>query len=238
MKIGKTALPIATALLLAGCANGFGLGFHASATSDAHGDGTTSELTVRGQDALYIGIVDGLIKQNRDGAALAFLDGYRQIGETLSPRYWLLRGNALSHLHRDSEAIQAFSELRETPLESQGWNGIGRIAAEKDNWIDAEQSFRKAADGDPTNADFLNNLAFAELNLNKADDATTSLQQAHELEPGSDRILVNLVIALTVRGDNTQADAIIADIEDVGRRDAMRAVVKSAVVALNTKGKS
>jgi tetratricopeptide (TPR) repeat protein len=236
MSTRKAVLALA-AILLAGCAK------DASVTAalpvlDRHAEGLSPDFSGGGQQALYLSFVDGLIKQGRQGAALAFLDSYRQTGERLSPHYWMLRGNALLGVHRNDEAIAAYSELQGTSLASDGWNGRGKIAAEAGDWTSAEGSFRKAVDGAPANADFLNNLAFAELHIDKAGNAAACLEQAHELEPGSDRILTNLVIALTAKGDATQAETIIAGLKDGQRRDAMRAAVKSAVAALNTKGKS
>ncbi|HTT96777.1 MAG TPA: hypothetical protein VMF58_01905 [Rhizomicrobium sp.] len=234
MKTRNSAFSVALVSLLA--ASSGSLAAHA-ADFPFFGESSSSTLKASSQETLYLSIVDGLIKQNRQGAALAFLDSYRQTGQTLSPRYWLLRGNALLGAQRDTEAMEAFSELRKTPLAAQGWNGQGRIAAGNDDWLAASECFRKAVDNDPANADFLNNLAFAELHLDNADNAALRLQQAHELEPGSDRILTNLVIALILKGDRVRADAIIDSIRDVGRRDALRGVVKGAVAALSTKGK-
>ncbi len=226
------------AILLAGCANGVTPGTMSLAASDARAGDNALDGADNDQEALYLSLVDGLIGQGRQGAALAFLDSYRQTGELLTPRYWLLRGNALAALHRAKEATEAYSELRETPLAPQAWNGKGRIAADSGDWLAADECFRKAVDGNPTNADFLNNFAFAELSLNRVESAAASLQQAHELEPSSDRILINLAIAWTARGESGRADAILADVKDSGRRDAMRAAMKSAVAALNLKGKN
>ncbi len=225
------------ALLLSGCANGIdpmdGLnpfGTHASRHNPDSAAG--------GESKLYLSVVEGLMRQRRESAALAFLDGYSQSGEELSPRYWLLRGNALLGLGRDSDAAAAFSKLQGTSLTAHGWNGKGRVAADERNWEEAEKDFGNAVRDDPANPDFLNNLAFADLNLHDAEGAAARLQQAHELDPGSDRIRVNLIIALTLKGDSKRADLVTADIKDTGHREAVRAIVKGAVAALTTERKS
>lgn len=238
MKTRSAAILFVTAVLLAGCAGSVSVAPTAFTGANAHREGLSLDPAANGEEALYLGIVDGLIKQSRQGAALAFLDSYRQTGQALSPRYWLLRGDALVGVHRNVEAIEAYSKLRETALAPRGWNGQGKIAAETGDWISAEVDFHKAVEGDPANADFINNLAFAELHIDRAANAASWLQQAHELEPSSDRILTNLVIALTATGDTAHANSIIAEIGDSARREAMRSAAKSVLATLNTKGKS
>jgi len=235
MRMRDVALLFCTALILGGCANGASSRLSSLLSASIQ---TESAPASGSRGTLYLGIVDALIKQGRQSAALAFLDGYSQSGEALSPRYWLLRGNALLGLGRNSEAAIAFAKLEDTPLAAHGWNGRGRIAAAGHDWATADQDFRNAVVGDPVNADFLNNLAFADMHLNRVDSAATWLQQAHELDPGSDRILTNLIIALRIKGDDGRADSIISGIKDGDHREALRALVRSAVATLNAEGKS
>src|SRR6185437_10097773 len=56
---------------------------------------TTAPAPASAQDeaVLYLNVVEGLVRQQRYGAALAFLDGYAVKRQALEPRYWLLRGN-------------------------------------------------------------------------------------------------------------------------------------------------
>jgi Flp pilus assembly protein TadD len=189
-------------------------------------------------NTLYLGIIDGLIKQGRQNAALAFLDGYRQRGETLPAQYWLLRGNALLALGRDEDAGDAFEKLQNTPLAAYGWNGLGRIAAAERNWTVAALEFREAVNGEPANAQFLNNLAFADLNLGQSRSATARLEQAHELDPESERIRTNLIIALRMSGDEKRADLMIDGIKDIAQRDSIRTLVQTAIATLTTEQKS
>jgi tetratricopeptide (TPR) repeat protein len=225
----------AAGLLLQGCAAGADFSNLLSTKSSAT---VSPELGASQQSALYLGVVDGLIRQGRHSAALAFLDGYRQRGETLVPRYWLLRGNALLSLSRNEEAGDAFSKLTETPHAAQGWNGLGRIAAAEHNWTVAALEFQEAVDREPANADFLNNLGFADLNLGRARQAAAIFEQAHELEPGSERIRTNLVVALTMNGDGSRADIVLAGIADAAKRASTRALVKTAIATLTRETRS
>ena len=112
MSSRSALLSLAAAALLAGCANDGSVGPVTLPGSGAQADRASPNFAPGGEKTLYLSIVDGLIKQNRQGAALAFLDSYRQSGETLSPRYWLLRGNALWGVHRDSEAAELAPAIR------------------------------------------------------------------------------------------------------------------------------
>jgi len=236
MTMRGVALGIGALLFLSGCADGTPSGLGSLLPLGTRAEQPPLDLSTGKQDTLYLGIVDGLSKQGRYSAALAFLDGYSGSGAETSSRYWLLRGNALLGLHRNKEAAGAFAELRTTPLAAHGWNGLGRIAADDKDWPSADADFREAVHGEPTNADFLNNLAFANLNLDRADSATAWLQQAHELAPGSERILTNLAIALTLKGDHARADTILLSIKDGAHREAVRTLVNNAVSALTREG--
>lgn len=227
-------------LMLGGCAssvapNRRSLSFGAVQPSPVSPDSATAD-----EARLFLGIVQGLVKQGRHGAALAFLDSYARNGEPRSPRYWLLRGNALLGLGRDAEALDAFSRLRGTPLAAHGWNGKGRVAASERDWNAAARDFRKAVDREPSDAKFLNNLAFASMHIGDVDGSTAWLRQARELDPESELIRNNLIIALTLKGDASGANAILATIRDGPQRDAVQLLVKKAIETgtFNAKAKS
>lgn len=190
-------------------------------------------FTAQNEALLYLNVVNGLIKQQRYGAALAFLDDYAATRKVLVPRYWLLRGDAALGLERRNDAASAYAKLEGTPLAAQGWNGQGRIAAAAKVWRDAAPKFRKAVKGDPSNADFLNNLAFAELHLGNSVSAAGHLRQAHELAPGSELIRNNLIIALTLSGDRRQADTLLLNIQDGAKRQQVRATIERAIESNN-----
>ena len=187
--------------------------------------------TASNEAQLYLSIVDGLENESRYGAALSFLESYAQCREPATPRYWFLRASAELGLGRNQDALASFARLDNTPLAGQGWNGRGRLAAARQDWQTAAENFQHAIESDPTNANFLNNLAFADMHLGKADNSAMWLRQAHELNPGSELIRNNLIMALTLTGDQQGADGLIAAISDPAHRDAVRTSVQSTIAS-------
>jgi tetratricopeptide (TPR) repeat protein len=182
---------------------------------------------------IYLGVVEGLNKQKRYGAALAFLDSYIKKGNTPTPHYWTLRGDALLGLGQGSDAVAAFAHLDGTLYAAQGWNGCGRAAALSRNWARAASDFEKAVGQDPANADFLNNLAYADMHLGDTKSSVERLRQAFELDPGSERIRNNLAIALTMKGDVAGVETLFGGIKDETHRRSARALVKKAIQNFN-----
>jgi Flp pilus assembly protein TadD len=196
------------------------------------------ELTLDGQASLYLAAIDGLVKQQRYGAALAFLDRYAVGEKDPEPRYWLLRGDALLGCARIGEALAAYGKLSDTPLAAQGWNGQGRALAGARDWRGAEGYFKRAVSSEPANADFLNNLAYARLHLGARGEAVADLRQARELDPRSALVRDNLFIALTLQGDSTGAQAILADIADNAKREKIRTTLEALLPGFTPEGKS
>lgn len=192
--------------LLAGC-NGASLDqlsmlSPSQAASKTETEGSTASL--------YLTIVEGLIEQGRDRAALGYLDQYA-VSEKVSPRYDKLRGEALLGVGKYDEAAKAFAELKDTDLAAAGANGLGRVAAAKGDWKGAEGQFAAAVTAQPSSADYLNNLGFAELHLgaDALPKAEFNLRQAQELDPSSNSIRNNLVLALMMSGKDDEARTVL-----------------------------
>jgi tetratricopeptide (TPR) repeat protein len=183
------------------------------------------------QATLYLNVVGGLVTQRNYGAALAFLDDYAVRERDRPSRYWLLRGDALLGLGRGSEAQLAYDHLDATPLAPQGWNGKGRAAAAIQRWPDAATDFRVAATMLPSNAEILNNLAFAEMHLGDGQSSVAILRQARELDPGSNLIRNNLIVALTLAGDRGGAEKMLGDIRNISERNNVRDFAQKAAAS-------
>jgi len=220
------AVAVAAVLVLSGCT---GQKAHAPSLVTATPSVAAQKMTPGNEAVLYLGIVDKLVKSRRYGAALAFLDSYAVAQKDREPRYWLLRGNALLGLGRGEEAGQAFDQLLGTGLTGEGWNGKGRMAAAQAHWSMAAANFGKAVASEPANPDFLNNLAFASLHLGQKAQSLVYLRQARELDPKSDLIRNNLLIALMLNGDQRRAETVLAGIPTDAERVRVRALVKAAI---------
>lgn len=173
------------------------------------------------QADLYLGVVEGLIRQNRFQAAIAFLAKYQKNGPQTA-RFRKLTADALNGAGRYDEAIASYRSLLTSEYAAAAHAGIGRAQSATGDWLSAEESFRQAAILDPANATYLNNLGFARLrqsvtggNLHQAVEV---LQRAHELEPGSNMIRNNLALAEARAGRNGQLLALLDTIPDAAHR--------------------
>jgi Flp pilus assembly protein TadD len=173
---------------------------------------------------LYLTIVRGLIDQGRYRAALGYLDQYA-VSEKKTPQFNSLHGEALLGVAKYDEAAAAFASLQGTDFEAVGFNGLGRVDASREKWSEAERHFAQAVAARPSNADYLNNLGFAEIQLGDAaslEKAEFNLRQAQELEPASASIRNNLVLALTMAGKKDKARAVIDGIATSRERAAVQ----------------
>lgn len=177
---------------------------------DPSGGGEAGELGERSTAKLYLTIVEGLIDQGRYRAALGYLDQYA-VSQTKTPRYSMLRGEALLGVGRYDEAAAEFGALKDSEFKAAGANGLGRVAAVQNRWPEAEGHFAEAVAARPSNADYLNNLGFAELHLGDGmlPKAEFNLRQALEIDPNSASIRTNLILALTMEGKEEDASTVL-----------------------------
>lgn len=220
MTMRSVLLPIL--LVLAGCAG----------TTTMHStlpDQARAPMGKTEQADLYLGVVNGLIKQGRYEAAIAFLDRYTQ-EQSPSPRYRLLRGDALLGAKRYDDAAVAYSLAAQSQFAAQAYNGLGRVEGARGRWKIAATDFQRAVVLDPVNAGYLNNLGYAKLRQGqKVEDsrsAEVDLKRAHELDPGSTAIQNNLILAASLSGDDAQYSRMIAAIDDAPRRARVAAFVQ------------
>jgi tetratricopeptide (TPR) repeat protein len=218
MKAAILALPLLAALT-AGCA---GLP-HTKASPVRTAANTASAgpaLNRAAQDELYLGVVSGLIKQKRYGAAIAFLNDYAA-KTAPDARYEMLRGDAMLGANRHDEAVTAYAAALAYGTRAPAYNGIGRALSEQKRWSEAALNFRRATSLDPTNAKYLNNLGYAELQQELPSTAAAVLRQAHELQPGSTVIRNNLILAAAMSQDQAQYTALLGTIVDAKERSSV-----------------
>ncbi len=170
-------------------------------------------LTVKSQNTegtLYLAIVDQLIHDDEAYAALAHLDEIeRTYGPTSESRK--LRADALLKIGELDKADELYRGLTRTALAPAGWNGSGKVAAKRADWAGATDDFRKAVKGEPTNADFLNNLGYALIQTRAYTDAEFALRQAMQLAPKDRLVANNLVLLLAESNQPQRLDELFPD---------------------------
>ncbi len=179
-----------------------------------------ADLSEQTEEKLYLGVIEGLIRQGRYQAALAFLDEYK----VTSPRADILRGDALLGAGRPSEAITAYRLAVDTGYSAAAYNGMGRAESARGRRAGAVEDFRRACAIEPANAGYLNNLGYARLRLGSQQDALLAegdLGRAHELDPGSETIRNNLILAASISHDRSRRSALLSAIADAGKRRAV-----------------
>jgi Flp pilus assembly protein TadD len=170
---------------------------------------------------LYLGVVEGLIRQGRFQAAIAFLAKYQK-NAPQTTRFRKLTADALNGAGRHDEAITSYRSLLSSEYAAAAYAGIGRAQSATGDWPSAEESFRQAAVLDPANATYLNNLGFSRLRQNLTSEnlqqAVEVLQRAYELAPGSSMIRNNLALAEARAGQKAQLLALLGAIPDAANR--------------------
>lgn len=191
------------------------------ATRMAHPDAAARPMfSDQTQDNLYLGVIEGLVRQGRYEAAIAFLDQYKNA----SPRAAVLRGDALVGAGYAVEAVAAYRKAVDSDYAAAAYNGMGRAESAQRAWSSAIEDFRRASAIEPANAEYLNNIGYARLQLGGRDSmafAMESLKRAHELDPQSATIRNNLILAAQLSNNHAQAVALLDEIADAGERHAV-----------------
>lgn len=170
---------------------------------------------------LYLGVVEGLIKQQRYEAAIAFLAKYQR-SQPSTVRFRKLTADALLGTGRYEEAIASYRTILQSGFAAEAFNGMGWALSASGQWNLAEENFRQATLLDPANAIYLNNLGYARLKQNRAGQdltpAVKALQRAYELTPDSKQIRNNLALATALSGNRPQLLTLLDTIPDANQR--------------------
>lgn len=162
---------------------------------------------------LFLILVRGLRQQGRSRAALAFLTDYnrRFPGD---PEALRLQADCLFDIAAYDRAGALYAQLRAGPQAAAANAGLGRIAAERRDWPQAVRWFTAATSLAPTNADDVNNLGFALIRTGHYRHGLNLLRQATQLDPASRIIRNNLILGLTLAGQEPKAARLVRDIKN------------------------
>ena len=172
---------------------------------------------------LMLSMIREMQQQKRYFASLAYIDAYRQqFGE--EGDVMALRADALRMTGQTADSEQAYRALLKSEYAARGWHGLGLLAGSAGDFALSEQHLSEAVRLAPTQANMLNDLAYARLRQGKLDQAKLPLGQAVELDPGNQTIISNLALMLLLQGDAVGADQVMAQaaLEPVVRQQIQR----------------
>jgi tetratricopeptide (TPR) repeat protein len=167
---------------------------------------------------LFLIVVDGLRKQGRSRAALAFLDDYnKQFPNDRDAM--LLQAECLLDTGAYDQAKPIYAALLTGPKSAAAYAGLGDIAAARHDWPDATAQFEEATRRDPSNAAYVNDLGFALVHTGQYDRGLAKLQQATQLDPASRVMRNNLILGMALAGRTDEANQLLGTITDPKDRD-------------------
>lgn len=168
-----------------------------------------ASATIPNDRKLYLSLIQEMQTKGMFYASLAHVDAFeKKYG--VQPDIELLRGDALRETSQPDAALQVYRTLLSSNVAARAQHGIGRALAAENKLGDASQALGAAVQLDPTNVDFLNDLAFAYLANNDMPAARVPIAQAAELAPNNKKVLANLVLYLILTGQPEAADQVAA----------------------------
>jgi Flp pilus assembly protein TadD len=226
----RVPLSLAMLLLLPGlsaCSGLFGDGTPRREPSPADQVPQAAALNEENSRDLYLGIVDKLRQGGKSRAALAYLDDYdnRHPGDARSQ---VLRADSFLDIQDYDRAEAIYRQLVSGDQSAAAYDGLGRVAAGRGDWVKARVQFHEAVRREPINVKYLNDLGFAEMRVASYDEALFTLRQASELAPTNAQVRNNLILCLDVAGQGDQAKSMIARIADTKERRAVEQMIRTA----------
>lgn len=166
---------------------------------------------------LFLIVIDGLRKQGKSRAALAFLDDYNK-QYPADREAMLLQAECLLDIGSYGQAKPLYTALLTGSSAAAAYAGLGNIAAAGHDWPEATVQFEEATRRDPANAAYVNDLGFALVHVGQYDRGLSKLQEATQLDPGSRMIRNNLILGLTLAGRESEAAQLVDTIADPNDR--------------------
>ncbi|MGM0516314.1 MAG: tetratricopeptide repeat protein [Pseudomonadota bacterium] len=116
-----------------------------------------------------------------------------------------------------------YRRLTQGCLAGEAYHGLGKVAGEKGEWIEAEQLLKRAVRHDPISSRKHNDLGYAHLKTGASGLAIEEFRTALELDPGRSRSANNLILALLIAGESAEAQRISRRLDlDQGRWRALQ----------------
>lgn len=157
---------------------------------------------------MYLGLIRQMQGQGDYYASLAHIDAFRlRYGNP--PELQRMQADALRETGQDAAASRVYTGLLHGTQAAPAWHGLGLIAAAAGDYALAEQRLRQAVALAPIDVTYLSDLGYARLAAGDIDGAHEPLAEAVELAPDNVKAISNLALWASLRGDDTQAAAIM-----------------------------
>ena len=215
MKLVKKATVIACVGVLAGCVNG---------SSDSAWrlmeDQQQEQAMIQRQEMddarkkapekeqLLIMTIKEAQDQGRYFASLAFIDEY-DVKYGKSPDVEILRAEALRKTDQHAQSEEIYRRLTKTRQKAQAWHGLGLMAGQRGDFVEAAKNLENASSAAPSDAVILSDLAYARMRMGDIEGARIPIGKAAELMPQSPKVLSNMALYLLVRGATPAAEQVM-----------------------------
>ncbi|WP_040065687.1 tetratricopeptide repeat protein [Pseudomonas batumici] len=184
----KAVIAIAATMMLAGCASN-GLSSRPSSCASPSSD-----------QQLSLNLADDMINDGRLYASLANLEGLP--GDLVQVR---LRKARILRLLGRNDAEPLYQGLLGTCLAAEGEQGLGQLAAARNDNAAALDHLERAVRMAPTDEKIRNDLGVVYLNLRRPDDARFQFLTAMELKQSDSLAALNMVTLLIYQDNWKQA---------------------------------
>lgn len=224
--LSQFATAIALVLTMAACTTA-GSGQGARTTSNGTiAEGATNPVPDAAPErsrALYMTLIASMAAEGKHHAALAYLDDF----DTRWPNDAAaisLRADQHMALGELRSAALHYQQLRSFGGDHQADAGLGRVAGSLGKWNRAINYLESAVRQQPANASYLNNLGYAYLKQNQPAKARRLLERAYEIEPKNHQVRNNLMVAMTLTGDQDQVREALAHMPEHDRTKLVRLI--------------
>ena len=215
MKLVKKATAVACAGVLAGCVN---------ASSDSAWrlmeDQQQEQAMIQRKEMddarkkapekeqLLIMTIKEAQDQGRYFASLAFIDEY-DVKYGKSPEVEILRAEALRKTDQHAQSEEIYRRLTKTRQKAQAWHGLGLMAGQRGDFVEASKNLENASSAAPSDAVILSDLAYARMRMGDIEGARIPIGKAAELMPQNPKVLSNMALYLLVRGVTPAAEQVM-----------------------------
>ncbi|BBA32525.1 uncharacterized protein sS8_0560 [Methylocaldum marinum] len=226
----------AGAVLIAGCnllprvsaPDNFG-GFAPAAAEAARGEAPFTPPTACGgnlspEQRMYLELVQEMVKQGQNYAALAHLDQLEKKASP-APQNVYLRAEALRGIGQPEPAGKLYRSLLDGCMAGHSLHGLGLLAADAGHWAEAHDYLLRASRERPASADVHNDLGMVLLLTGRRNDARREFLTAAELDRKNPLPVENLIVLLLLEGDPREAKRLAEhrkltdkDVERLGER--------------------